>query len=61
MLDYLGEEEAANLLYQAVKKNLSDKKVRTIDLGGNSKTNEVGDDIVRIIKSLSLSQSGKKV
>jgi len=61
MLDYLGEEEAANLLYQAVKKNLSDKKVRTIDLGGRSKTNEVGDDIVRILRSLSLSQSGKKV
>jgi len=61
MLDYLGEEEAANLLYQAVKKNLSDKKVRTMDLGGNSKTNEVGDDIVRILQSLSLSQSGKKV
>ena len=61
MLDYLGEEEAANLLYQAVKKNLSDKKVRTIDLGGRSKTNEVGDDIVRILQSLSPSQSGKKV
>jgi tartrate dehydrogenase/decarboxylase/D-malate dehydrogenase len=61
MLDYLGEEEAANLLYQAVKKNLSDKKVRTIDLGGRSKTNEVGDHIVRILQSLSLSLSGKKV
>jgi len=48
----LGEEEAANLLYQAVKKNLSDKKVRTIDLGGRSKTNEVGEDIIRILRSL---------
>lgn len=52
MLDYLGEEEAAALLYQAVKKNLSEKMVRTIDLGGRSKTNEVGDDIVRIIRSI---------
>jgi tartrate dehydrogenase/decarboxylase/D-malate dehydrogenase len=52
MLDYLGEREAADLLYRAVKKNLSEKKVRTIDLGGRSKTNEVGDDIVRILRSL---------
>jgi tartrate dehydrogenase/decarboxylase/D-malate dehydrogenase len=52
MLDYLGEDEAATLLYQAVKKNLSEKKVRTIDLGGHSKTNEVGEDIVRILRTL---------
>jgi tartrate dehydrogenase/decarboxylase/D-malate dehydrogenase len=51
MLDYLDEREAANLLYQAVQKNLSEKKVRTIDLGGHSRTNEVGDDIVRILRS----------
>jgi tartrate dehydrogenase len=52
MLDYLDEREAANLLHQAVKQNLSEKKVRTIDLGGRSKTNEVGDDIVRILRAL---------
>ncbi len=52
MLDYLGEEEAANTLYQAVQKNLAEKAVRTVDLGGRSKTNEVGDDIVRIIRSM---------
>ena len=52
MLDYLGESEAAHLLYRAVQQNLSEKKVRTIDLGGYSKTNEVGDDIVRILHSL---------
>jgi tartrate dehydrogenase/decarboxylase/D-malate dehydrogenase len=51
MLDYLDEGEAANLLLQAVKQNLAEKKVRTIDLGGRSKTNEVGDDIVRILAS----------
>ncbi len=51
MLDYLGEGEEANLLYQAVKKNLSEKKTRTVDLGGRSKTNEVGDDVVRILRS----------
>ena len=52
MLDYLGEEEAAGLLLRAVKQNLSEKKVRTIDLGGSSKTNEVGVDLVRILESL---------
>ena len=52
MLDYLGEEEAAGLLLRAVKQNLSEKKVRTVDLGGSSKTNEVGEDLVRILESL---------
>jgi len=51
ILDYLNEGRAADLLYQAVKQNLAEKKVRTIDLGGRSKTNEVGDDIVRILRS----------
>lgn len=54
MLDYLEENEAADLFYQAVKKNLSERKVRTIDLGGHSRTNEVGEDIIRILRSLSL-------
>lgn len=52
MLDYLGETEASSLLYQAVKQNLAEKKVRTIDLGGRSRTHEVGDDIVRILYAL---------
>ena len=51
MLDYLGEKEAADLILHAVKQNLSEKKVRTIDLGGRSRTDEVGDDIVRILRS----------
>jgi len=51
MLDYLGEVEAGDLLYRAVRKNLAEKKVRTIDLGGRSKTEQVGDDIVKILRS----------
>lgn len=51
MLDYLGETKAADLLFRAVKQNLSEKKVRTVDLGGNSKTSEVGEDIIRILRS----------
>jgi len=52
MLDYLGEKEAADLLHRAVQQNLSERKVRTTDLGGRSKTNEVADDIVRILRLL---------
>jgi len=61
MLDYLGEGEAANILYRAVKQNLFEKRIRTMDLGGRSKTNEVGDDIVRILRSFSPSQTEMKV
>ena len=52
MLDYLGKKKAADLLFQAVKQNLSEKKMKIIDLGGRSRSNEVGDDIVRILRSL---------
>jgi tartrate dehydrogenase/decarboxylase/D-malate dehydrogenase len=51
MLDFLGEAEASSMLDQAVKRQLAEKKIRTKDLGGNSGTYEVGDDIVRILKA----------
>lgn len=53
MLDYLGEFEASNLLYRAVSQNLAERRVRTIDLGGRSRTEEVGNDIVQILRSFS--------
>jgi len=52
MLDQLGETEAAALLYRAVKTNLGEKKVRTRDLGGHAGTKEVGEDLIRLLKSL---------
>ncbi len=52
MLDYLGEKEAAGLLFRAVQQNILAKKIRPVDLGGRSKTNEVGDDIVKILRHL---------
>jgi tartrate dehydrogenase/decarboxylase / D-malate dehydrogenase len=52
MLDFLGEEQAADLLDRAVKKQLAEKKVNTRDLGGHAGTYEVGDDIVRILKAV---------
>ena len=51
MLDYLGEGEAASLLHRAVAQNLAEKKIRTVDLGGRSRTHEVGDDVVRILRT----------
>lgn len=52
MLDYLGEEEAGSLLYRAVSQNLGERRVRTIDLGGQARTHQVGDEIVRILRSM---------
>jgi len=51
MLDYLNETESAVLLLRAVKQNLAERRVRTIDLGGRSKTDEVGNDIVRLLRT----------
>ena len=51
ILDYLGEKSAADLLYRAVQQNLAEKKVRTADLGGRSKTQDVGDDIIRLLRA----------
>ncbi|MFZ3046468.1 MAG: isocitrate/isopropylmalate dehydrogenase family protein [Desulfatirhabdiaceae bacterium] len=49
MLDFLGETEAAQKITDAVRRHLAENRIRTRDLGGSAKTQEVGDDIVRII------------
>ena len=49
LLETLGEREAAETVLRAVEQNLALRRVRTYDLGGSSKTSEVGDDIVRRI------------
>lgn len=50
MLESIGEEKAAKIVEDAVREVLKERKVRTYDLGGNSKTSEVGDEIVRKIR-----------
>jgi methanogen homoisocitrate dehydrogenase len=50
MLDYLGYRREAGRLNKAVEGVLAEGKVRTPDLGGTSKTSQVGD---RIVKELS--------
>ncbi|CAK9436347.1 uncharacterized protein LODBEIA_P09050 [Lodderomyces beijingensis] len=47
MLEFMGYPEAAAKIYEAVDANLSENKIKTPDLGGNSTTSEVVDDIVR--------------
>jgi 3-isopropylmalate dehydrogenase len=50
MLDHLGEIKAAQAIEDAVEKVLSEGKVRSHDLGGNSSTEEVGDEVVKKLK-----------
>ncbi len=52
MLDELKKPEAANLIIKAVEDVLKEGKVRTPDLGGNAKTKDVGDEIVKKIKEM---------
>ncbi|EKM59311.1 uncharacterized protein PHACADRAFT_249720 [Phanerochaete carnosa HHB-10118-sp] len=52
----LGMEKAAKAIEAAVRKVLDDKEIggeglRTADLGGSSKTRDIGDKIVEILKS----------
>ena len=46
MLEYLGEAEAANMVEETVEKMVKEGKVRTFDMGGISKTDEVTQEIV---------------
>ena len=47
MLDHLGEIKSAQAIENAVEKVLSEGKVRSHDLGGNSSTIEVGDEVIK--------------
>ncbi|OGP59965.1 MAG: hypothetical protein A2V65_02880 [Deltaproteobacteria bacterium RBG_13_49_15] len=53
LLDFLGETEAAALLLQAVAINLKEGTIRTPDIGGRSKTHEVGASIAAILRERS--------
>lgn len=49
MMEYLNEYDAANRIELAVKKVLSEGKVRTYDLGGKATTQDVGNAIIEKI------------
>jgi homoisocitrate dehydrogenase len=50
MLEFMGYPEAASQIYEAVDANLSEDKIKTPDLGGNSTTQDVIDDVIRRMK-----------
>ena len=54
MLDCLGESKVAKAIEDAVEKVLSEGKVRSSDLGGDSSTIEVGDEVVRKLKEVKI-------
>ncbi|MCL4467231.1 MAG: isocitrate/isopropylmalate dehydrogenase family protein [Chloroflexi bacterium] len=49
MLEFLGEGKAAKTVEEAVEFVLAEGKYRTYDLGGSSKTNEVGDAVAAAV------------
>lgn len=52
LLENIGEKSAAESVINAIEAVLQEGKVRTYDLGGHSKTSEVGDAIVEKLKLL---------
>ena len=52
LLENIGESHASEIVLHAIEAVLRDGKVRTYDLGGKSKTSEVGDAIVSAIKAI---------
>ncbi len=50
LLENAGEKSASERVLRAIEAVLREGNVRTYDLGGNSKTNEVGDAVVEEIK-----------
>ena len=53
LLETVGEKSASEKVLSAIEAVLREGKVRTYDLGGNSRTSEVGDAVVEEIRGLS--------
>ena len=50
MLDFLGEQDAATRLLQALATHVQSGQARTPDLGGSSSTSEVGDRLCAVLR-----------
>ncbi|GKV65848.1 MULTISPECIES: tartrate dehydrogenase [unclassified Sporosarcina] len=50
MMDFLGYEQRGSEILQAIEKTLAEGKTLTPDLGGQSKTNEVGDRVIEMLE-----------
>jgi tartrate dehydrogenase/decarboxylase / D-malate dehydrogenase len=53
MLDFLGESVAAAGIIRAIEQCLAESRVRTPDLGGSSTTQQLGDEIARLLQPCS--------
>jgi isocitrate/isopropylmalate dehydrogenase len=51
LVEQLGEKEAASTIVSAIEQDIKDAKVLTKDMGGSNTTSDVGNEIVRIIRS----------
>ncbi|MCU4140596.1 MAG: Isocitrate/isopropylmalate dehydrogenase [Methanophagales archaeon] len=51
MLEQLGERKAAEIVLKAISEVLRERKVLTPDLGGSSKTSDVGDEIAKKVRA----------
>ncbi|UCH57507.1 MAG: isocitrate/isopropylmalate dehydrogenase family protein [Candidatus Bathyarchaeota archaeon] len=51
MLEWLGREEEAESIDNAVRSVLSESKIRTFDLGGSSSSSQMGDAIAALVGS----------
>ncbi len=51
MLDHLGEPSAAEAIFQALQRIVREERLRTPDLGGRSRTAEVGDAVVEALRA----------
>ena len=49
MLEHLGENESARRIEGAVMRSLEERRAVTGDLGGQASTEEVGDEVVRLL------------
>jgi isocitrate dehydrogenase len=47
MLEYLGQPKPGAAIFAATKKTIAEKKKLTYDLGGNAKSSEMADEIIR--------------
>jgi len=52
MLEHLEEQDAANLLMEAIETLTTEQKILTKDLGGNAKTTDVTEEMIRIIRKI---------
>ncbi len=52
MLEWIGEVDAARKVEKAVQNVISEGKVRTRDLGGNSSTTEMGEAVIEAMEKL---------